>query len=233
MKLILRALSPDTRGIYTIRGQQNRLPDRMLRLAPDAAASFLKLEDETGGLVYSDIWRSAESSLTASAEKRGVQPPAFSAHNYGIAFDVAIDSTLHLTGWSYSRLLRTLAQHGWYCHRRDGRYDFEGWHFNFFADRADRYLALVEPLKPKSWARAAEQAIRDRYDPEFELTPTQIQGALQKLGLYHGAIDGLIGPLTRAGLRAFQRAWNLPENEADERTQRTLAFVAADLQFLR
>jgi peptidoglycan hydrolase-like protein with peptidoglycan-binding domain len=39
----------------------------------------------------------------------------------------------------------------------------------------------------------------------------RVQQALQSRGLYHGAIDGLVGPMTEAGLRSFQRNADLPE----------------------
>jgi len=37
------------------------------------------------------------------------------------------------------------------------------------------------------------------------MTKTQIQEALAKLGLYKGAIDGIVGPLTKRAIKAFQK----------------------------
>lgn len=40
----------------------------------------------------------------------------------------------------------------------------------------------------------------------------RVQGLLSKAGLYRGAIDGLAGPMTMTGIRAWQRAKGLPED---------------------
>jgi peptidoglycan hydrolase-like protein with peptidoglycan-binding domain len=50
-----------------------------------------------------------------------------------------------------------------------------------------------------------------------------LQVALRALGLYHGNIDGLVGPQTVAAVRAAQRRANLPvTGVADKRTRRSL-----------
>jgi peptidoglycan hydrolase-like protein with peptidoglycan-binding domain len=36
------------------------------------------------------------------------------------------------------------------------------------------------------------------------------QQSLREKGLYHGRVDGLLGPLTRAGIRRYQRSASLP-----------------------
>jgi hypothetical protein len=54
-----------------------------------------------------------------------------------------------------------------------------------------------------------------------EANRRQIQGALQRLGYYKGAIDGIFGPSTRAAIRRFQHAigahatGNLTEEDAN------------------
>jgi len=52
-----------------------------------------------------------------------------------------------------------------------------------------------------------------------------VQLRLRALGLYLGSIDGIFGALSRAGLKAFQAASNLPAN--GRLTQPTLAALAA------
>lgn len=55
------------------------------------------------------------------------------------------------------------------------------------------------------------------------MTNKDIQRILAELGLYKGAIDGDIGPLSRAALKAFHRSRGLPETEAaDAATQAAL-----------
>ena len=39
----------------------------------------------------------------------------------------------------------------------------------------------------------------------------RVQAALMRRGYYHGDIDGLLGPMTRAALRAFQQAQGISQ----------------------
>ena len=75
MKLKWVKLAAETRGIYRVKGIDGRMPERALWLEPAAAASFVRMEADIKGLVYSDIRRSAEASLAAMQAKSGVQPP--------------------------------------------------------------------------------------------------------------------------------------------------------------
>jgi peptidoglycan hydrolase-like protein with peptidoglycan-binding domain len=49
-----------------------------------------------------------------------------------------------------------------------------------------------------------------------------LQVALRAWGLYNGPVDGISGPLTAAGLHAFQRTHGLPTGVADARTRARL-----------
>jgi peptidoglycan hydrolase-like protein with peptidoglycan-binding domain len=83
------------------------------------------------------------------------------------------------------------------------------------------------------WGAAVEQRIVDAYGSQFVLTGMEVQAALKKLHMYAGDVDGILGPLSRQGVFAFQRAWLLPDNGiADSRTQRVLAFVTADREMV-
>lgn len=220
-ELRLKALAPATRGIYKIGGVDGRMPTRALRLHPDAAEAFVALESATGGLVYSDIWRSAEASLEARKSKRGVQRPGFSAHNWGIAFDCAVDATLKLHDWKYPQLVAACAQHGWYCHRADGARGFEDWHFN--------WLGAGNKAHGES---AALQRVRALYDADLALDAKEVQAGLMRLRMYRGDIDGIIGPRSQEAIEAFARAWLLPTAEwkhTSSMFQQTLAFVASDV----
>lgn len=230
MKLSLHALPGTTRGIYTTQSNgSNSLPTRFLFLHPRCAVGFAQLEAGTGGLIYSDILRSAEESLHAVQTKTGVQPPAYSGHNFGFSFDVAVEETLKLRGWDYARLLKEMEDHGWYCHRRDGAHGYrqsESWHFNFFGVDFGKYIGRAVT---GGWAAPLEALIQDTYGPQFLLSDSDVQAGLKKLGMYAGDVDGILGPLSHQGVAAFQRAWKLPESGiADGPTQRALAFVAAE-----
>lgn len=231
MKLLLKALAPTTEGIYTIGGKTGRMPVRALWLHPEAAAAFEALERATKGLVYSDIFRSAEASLVAMQQKQGVQPPGYSAHNFGLAFDVAVDATLALRGWTYETLLSELGQHGWHCHRRDRKRGMEDWHFNFLFGATPENLGVK--LTPSAlWSGAVESVILKLYEPGFVLSAAQVQERLASLKMYRGAIDGVLGPQSRMALSTFERAWRLPYTKMADmpsrRTCRTLAYVTAE-----
>jgi len=241
MKLLLKSL-PELRGIYMVRGHPFRMPKRALKLHPDAATALLGLEAETGGLVYSDIYRSAEASLMARRRKRGVQPPGFSAHNYGLAVDLAIDDyvppgtngpkeqgVLSRLDCDYEKLRQYMAAYGWYCHRRDGKRGFEDWHFNFLGHAPGRHLDEAK----RGWSRVAESVIQARYGSQLDINDVDLQKALAQLGMYHGEADGIIGPLSRSAVRAFERAWGLTEDGVpDDRMRRTLAFVSAQIEVI-
>lgn len=206
------------RGIYG--PDKDQLPTRMRFLHPDAATSFLRFADD---VVVSDMFRSPESSLQAVREGRGAQPPAFSAHNYGLAIDLDLGPTMKrwkLT--SKAELDQSLAQQGWFCHRRDHALGHEAWHFNFLGEDA----AIPGGLRVTSGL--IEARIVELHGGSLRPDDRACQEMLAKLRLYAGEIDGDIGPLSREAIHAFQRAWRLRETEGlDARTRRTLAYVTA------
>ena len=207
-------------GIYRVRGQAGRMPDRCRFLHPDAAASFVGIADQ---VVVSDMFRTPESSLAAVRAGRGAQMPGYSAHNYGLAVDLDISATLARWQFKSKRELdEAMEGHGWFCHRRDHKLDFEAWHYNFLG------RGTVIAAKYKNTSGWVEGRITQLYGDQLKPDDLEAQGALQKLGFYGGALDGGVGPLTREATRAFQRAWGLPRahGELDNRTRRTLAYVA-------
>jgi hypothetical protein len=224
MLLELRKLPP-LRGIYG--PNKDKMPGRALYLAPDAAQALLHLESTCGGMTYSDIWRSAESSLSARQSGRGAQRPGYSGHNFGLSIDVAVDETCKRHGWTYSQLCARLAEVDWYCHRQDGMRGKEDWHFNFLGG-APNDLLYANAHDHNTWALPVEHAIVRRYGEQFNLAPAEQQRALQKLGLYQGDVDGQLGPRSRAAREAFERAWLCTGD--DRQYLRTLAFVAAEVR---
>lgn len=226
MKLQLRKLDPLPRGIYGPSG--TLFAKRMGFLHPDAAEAFQALEREAGGLVYSDMYRSADSSLHAVETKEGTKSPGYSAHGFGLAVDVAVDASLARLGCSYAVLLERLAAHGWHSHRRDGERGPECWHFNWLGPHAQEFLATTNPTNHATWGHAAEAAILAAY-PELatRMEAAEIQTDLARVHLYGGAIDGQLGPLSRQAALAFARAWRVPEHGPV--FERTLRFVAAEI----
>jgi hypothetical protein len=197
---------------------QGKVPSRFRLLQPDAAESLLKLEADSGGLVYTDIYRSPESQLAAHRAKGGTQPVGFSGHGYGIAVDLEVTSTLRRMKASYPQLCDVMMDHGWYCHRRDlDPVASESWHFNFLGPDADRLIRLADPQQHASWARPCEARIVERYGKDFEMDAAAVQAALAALG-FSKVVD-------------FQRAWDLrTDGIAGPTTRRVLAYVGAEVR---
>ena len=222
MELIL-SLLPETIQHYT----GKPVPLWMRRMHPECAKAVLVLEQD-GGLVYNDIWRSAEVSLMAMQSKTGVQPPGFSAHGFGLSIDFAVEESLKRRGWTYEQFLDYMAGKGWHCHRRDRKRGSEDWHFNYFGYESAHYLSFIDPAHPVTWAKGVEQKMVELYGNQFALTDTEVQAALKQVHMYSGELDGDIGPISREAIKAFQRAWHLtPTGQPDFTFQRTLAFVTA------
>lgn len=226
MRIQLTRLDPLPRGIYGATGDQ--FPKRAAFLHPAAAEAFASIERATGGLVYSDIYRPAASSLRAVDRKAGVLRPGYSAHGYGLAFDLAVDASLARLRCNYQALLDRLAAHGWHCHRRDRERGPEGWHFNFLGRAAEVILGHTSDVH-STWSHAAELAIQFAYPEVTErMGPTEIQLDLSMLELYHGEPDGVLGPKSKDAAEAFARAWRLPAAHGVQ-FERTLRFVAAEV----
>jgi len=224
MRIELQKIEPIPLGVYG--PSRDQFAERLAYLHPEAAELLSLLERETGGLVYSDMYRDAGGSLEAHRAKSGVQPPGYSAHNYGLAFDLAIDDTLRRLGCSYHELLDRLAAHGWYCYRRDRERGREDWHFNYLGPRPI-FLGAATSV-PSTWSHVAEANIISRY-PELarRMEPNEIQEALAVLFYYPGIIDGELGPVTTDAAHRFAHAWDTDPHGT--RFERTLRFVAAEV----
>lgn len=213
---------------------KGQVPRRMRYLAPDVGPKLMELEKGTGGYVYTDVWRSADSSLAARRVKRGVQRPGYSPHNYGLAVDLDLYAIMKKFRVHYTDIAEVMKAHGWYCHRRDGLGpdESEAWHFNYLGSDAQRYLQSCDIARAVTWSNAVETRIMERYGNDFSLSPAQIQGLLASLKIYNGELDGNTHTaLCREAVMAFQRAWDLDvDGDPGIMTQRTLAFVTADRQ---
>lgn len=220
------------KGIYG--EKKNLFPERFAYLHPAAAASFLHMAEENPGLVLSDMYRSAAASLArryptvTGAPRKGVAAPGFSAHNFGLAIDVAVERSMKSLECSKYELDEILIDYGWHCHRVDHKLKSESWHYNYLGSVKE--LERLDPRRVRpSTARAVENAIRELYSRQWsDWKLDQVQTALAKLNLYDSAVDGLWGPFTEHAVRAFQRAWRLPpDGKVTENFVRTLWFISA------
>lgn len=219
MKLSLKQLPPTVRGIY-----DGKMPARALFLEPAAADSYKR--DLLSWVVVSDMLRSAESSLNAVRRGRGAQAPGYSAHNYGFAIDLDVKATMERGEVKTKPALDAkLEALGWFCHRRDHVMDSECWHYNFLG------VGYVVSPRQRSTSGDVEALIVQRYGADMAPGDSQCQAMLASLKMYSGAVDGIVGDLTREAVRVFQRAWASKRvaetGRLDAATRRTLAFVCA------
>lgn len=220
MKLALQQLPSTIRGAA-----------RMKFLAPDAATSLLQLEKDTGGLVYSDMWRDSVASLVTRRTRRSTLLPGYSSHNYGFGIDLDVKTILGEKKIRYEDLLYLLKKRGWVCHRRDGvEHAVNSDHFNFLGVTPGEYLVKCT-MDPITWDYPAEDRIFDKYKTDFQLPTVAVQSLLKKIGFYMGEMSGSVDLYTREAVMAFQRAWDMIENGfIDANLCRVLAFVTADLE---
>jgi len=229
MDLVLKRIHKDhVEGIYG--STKDQMPRQWRLLHPAAADSLRRIFFVTGKIIrVSGLWRSAEASLAARQSKSGVQPPAYSAHNFGLAMDIDVENCLVRFDCDKPSLDELLQMFGWYCHRKDGKQLFEAWHYNFLGDEDEAAAFLAHSAASSNTSSAVQANLQQLYGSQMSLPKKKIQAALQKLGFYHGEIDGLFGPLTNNAIEAFCRAWLLGEQTyRSSKFQRTLAFVAAD-----
>jgi hypothetical protein len=198
-------------------GYNGKAPKRALFMRPEAARALYLLETDTGGLVYTDIYRSPQAIRDAYRAKLGTQPVAYSYHGYGGPVDLDTEASQEKLGTDYAGLIAAMEHRGFYCHRRDGvagQGASESWHFNYLGDDAAKLLALTTS-DHSTWARPAEAMIQKWYGPELQLTDEQVAVLL---------------PVAHAtDVKDFQRQWDLAvDGIAGPKTQRVLAFVTAN-----
>ena len=63
-------------------------------------------------------------------------------------------------------------------------------------------------------APQTEQSLPKPTPQDLSMMVVRVQAALMRRGYYQGDIDGLLGPMTRAALRAFQQAEGISPNRA-------------------
>ena len=226
MKLLLVALPSNLRGIYG--ASHDQLGAQQLWAHPDLAAAIEKMEKDGVRAVFSDIFRSAKGSLDARRAKPGlVQPPGYSAHNFGLAADLDYAAMLKELRLDKKALDWLLEGYGLYCHRKDHAAAAEAWHHNCLGPDPARWLQTTA----KSTAGAVEAKILSIYGASFEMGPEELKSSLASLQpdlTQQAKIKGASGAELGAYVRDFQRAWDLDvDGAAGERTKRTLALVSA------
>jgi hypothetical protein len=229
MKLYLSELEQDqVIGIYG--PNKDRLANRMRFLHPDAAKSYLKMSEEKL-IKCSDMYRTFDASLKAHL-KKGAARPGYSGHNFGFSIDIDTRWVIKANHFADKKELdEWMASHGWYCHNPPGETrSKESWHFNYFGDEAEKYLAVRTDAK-RTWARPLEQKIQDVYGFWWDLekvTVEAVQSALADLKMYGGDIDGKRGEMTREAIQMFRTAWGLGQGADDARMVRTLMCVSSE-----
>ena len=108
----------------------------------------------------------------------------------------------HDQGWYRSRYPRVELVGGGYYYMNNG-YWYPAWGYN----PSSEYYAYDGPIYVGHRAEPPDQVIAD------------VQGVLQQMGYYKGEVDGLLGPLTREALTAYQADQGLATTAAiDEPT---------------
>jgi hypothetical protein len=212
-------------GIYG--PKEDQLPTRARYLHPHAAEAYLQ-HLAGSGIVVSDMYRSAESSLAAVRAGRGAKAPGYSAHNYGMAIDLDVGRSMKARSFATKKQLDAFMEHaGFFCHRRDHLITplkGESHHFNFLGPGA-----LIPVVKSTSGLIEAKILLLYGIYLAARLSNLEVQECLKKLRLYSGDLDGDLGPLSRQAVRVFQRGWGITETgKLDSKTQRTLVFVACE-----
>jgi hypothetical protein len=130
----------------------------------------------------------------------------------------------------YAELVENMRAESWFCYRLDlDATAIEHWHFGYFGGH-ENLMSLADPDIRNTWAHPTEALIVALYGDQFKLADLEVQQALAALRFYTGDLDGVMGPLAREAIGAFQRAWGLPDDGvAGPRTRRVLAVVAAEI----
>ena len=112
----------------------------------------------------------------------------------------------HDRNWYHSHFNRVELIGGGYYYWNNG-YWFPAWGY----DASAQYYAYDAPIYVGSHAEPPDRVIAD------------VQGTLQEMGYYQGEVDGLLGPLTREALAAYQNDNGLYATEViDEPTLSSL-----------
>ena len=230
------------RGNYGHDGKT--LPVRYRFAHPQAHASMLRLEaDYPYCIYYSDMFRNASGSKGRRRKNRDKRVekglsaihtgllPGSSGHGFGMCADHMVSANLRrlrvfledpeFDKEDYDLLMRG---YGWYCHRDGPRGDHkrgsEEFHYNYFGDDPDRWLAHSN----RRTSGGLEAKLNYKYGP-FTLDAAVLPAHLTELGYDAGRLTDAV--------KAFQSDWTMvnaagvPDGIAGPQTQRVLLYVGA------
>jgi len=221
-------------GIYG--ANEDALAARMRFLHPAAARSFLKMNEEKV-VRCTDMLRTPEGSLVAVQQGKAALRPGWSGHNYGFSIDIDVDWMIKTHRFKDKVTLDLwMATHGWYCHNILGStISSESWHYNYFGEEAEHFISYRKDTSKVTWSYPVAYKIVEYYGHWWvNADAVTVQAALQRLGLYRGDLDGVLGTLSGEAIKAFQRAWLLDvDGIAGPRTKRTLMLVSAERMLTR
>lgn len=201
-------------SIYKKNGVRVSLPERMAKCAPDVYSSILaikaELEDKSGNLYLSDLYRSYDMQLQAYLDwKTGKKsayspPPGGSMHEAGRAFDLDLEN-LKIPLSSFWDIAK---KHGVYpiINKPDPKIS-ESWHFDCRGSHGVIYeyykngfgTNMKSPYR--AMAASAILATGEKVDMfGSNQQEAAIQAGLIRLGFRLGNIDGNIGIKTRTAL---------------------------------
>lgn len=230
--LKLRLVKVPSAAIVGIYGAAHIMPERALWAHPSMYEALMRIAPH---VVFSDVFRSPESSLRAMQEKTGVQPPSYSFHGEGMAVDLSVAESMKRGGFRTKMALDAfMLAHGFPPFNiKLGATGQESWHWSYLPD--------FDSAGQRNTAAASEAWMRREHaDVYGHMTALGCQAALAKLGFYHGALDGKFGPQSVSALSMFQRALKIAsyarikgdrgyeEGDAGPVTERVLAYCAAE-----
>ncbi len=218
---------------------KRKVPDRYLFMDPLAAASMRALEKDFPDVFYhSDLFRNASGSKGRRHKNRARRVqlgksdiytgklPGGSGHGFGQCLDHMVADNLRRTSLfleeqfnkeEYDLVWR---RYGWWCHRDgpegDHKKGHEWWHFNYFGDDPERWLAHSR----RKTSGGLEAKLQYMHGP-FTLDVGGVDEHLEHLGFDQRKREDRI--------REFQKYWTLPmDGVAGPQTQRILLYVGAE-----
>jgi hypothetical protein len=186
-----------------------------------AAASTKKVEPQKVQQVKAQAPQIKQQHATFRAQPKPDQVPAVTfQQNYriqgadqwrGAQYDVfrSYHSEWHDQGWYRSRYPRVELIGGGYYYWNNG-YWFPAWGY----DTSAQYYAYDAPIYVGHSAEPPDRVIAN------------VQAELQQMGYYQGEVDGLLGPMTREALTAYQADQGLTQTAViDEPTLNSLGLA--------
>jgi hypothetical protein len=181
----------------TVPGPTNVVDDKLRKNAKATTAKITKVNAETVNRIKAKHvnFKAKPNTAIASAQFNQNYRIAAAQNWIGPQYEVfrVYQPQWHDRSWWSSRYTTvSLIAGGWYFW--DAGYWYPAWGY----DDAANYYPYDGPIYVGSNPRPFDQVVAD------------VQAVLQEQGYYTGEVDGLVGPLTRDALAAYQQAAGLP-----------------------